>query len=131
MMLSGCGYPHGTTGNRSEREINPLQVSDLEWLARTGQCGVIDLALLAFHIKWNDQFGGAYAFLSGWNVLPAFFICSEIYITVSMKVRNENFISSGLSIYSGVSAGEAQYLVYGREIYSAVRVGSNSISFVL
>ena len=41
MMLSGCGYPHGTTGNRSEREINPLQVSDLEWLARTGQCGVI------------------------------------------------------------------------------------------
>ena len=92
MMLSGCGYPHGTTGNRSEREINPLQVSDLEWLARTGQCGVIDLALLAFHIKWNDQLGGAYAFLSGWNVLPAFFICSEIYITISMKVRNENFI---------------------------------------
>ena len=67
MMLSGCGYPHGTAGNRSEREINPLQVSDLEWLARTGQCGVIDLALLAFHIKWNDQLGGAYAFLSGWN----------------------------------------------------------------
>ena len=61
--------------------------------------------------------------MSGWNVLPAFFICPEIYITVSMKGRNDNFISSGLSIYSGVSAGEAQHLVCGREIYSAVRVG--------
>lgn len=44
MMLSGCGYPHGTTGNRSEREINPLQVSDLEWLARTGQRRCLRLA---------------------------------------------------------------------------------------
>lgn len=30
--------------------------------------------------------------MSGWNVFPAFFICPEIYITISMKVRNENFI---------------------------------------
>lgn len=38
MMLSGCGYPHGTAGNRSERE--KIHFKSLIWSGLLGRDSV-------------------------------------------------------------------------------------------